>query len=493
NIMPLSAAMFQSERKNPAPQCPPRLEVQMLTPVSWSRMPNHFLHVDTRRAGERLGWAVQCQEPLMMMALHIPEENRCLDILELSERLDLQRFHSHTLSLYRSVCALGNNRVAHALCSHVDQAQLLHALEDAHLPGPLRAGYYDLLISIHLESACRSRRSMLSEYIVPLSPETRAITLFPPGRSAEDGPRRHGLPGVGVTTSLRPPHHFSPPCFVAALPAAGAAEAPARLSPAIPLEALRDKALRMLGEAVRDGGQHARDPVGGSVEFQFVPVLKLVSTLLVMGVFSDEDVKQILKMIEPEVFTEEEEKEEEEEEDEEEKEEDEEEEEAHEKEDEEKEEEEEEEAAEEEAAELEEGLLQMTLPESVKLQMCHLLEYFCDQELQHRVESLAAFAECYVDKLQANQRGRYGLLMKAFTMSAAETARRTREFRSPPQEQINMLLQFKNGADEEDCPLPEDVRQDLVNFHQDLLAHCGKKVERAPPPNFLLRPLLKFQ
>lgn len=76
NIMPLSAAMFLSERKNPAPQCPPRLEVQMLTPVSWSRMPNHFLHVDTRRAGERLGWAVQCQEPLMMMALHIPEENR---------------------------------------------------------------------------------------------------------------------------------------------------------------------------------------------------------------------------------------------------------------------------------------------------------------------------------------------------------------------------------------------------------------------------------
>lgn len=76
NIMPLSAAMFLSERKNPAPQCPPRLEVQMLMPVSWSRMPNHFLQVETRRAGERLGWAVQCREPLTMMALHIPEENR---------------------------------------------------------------------------------------------------------------------------------------------------------------------------------------------------------------------------------------------------------------------------------------------------------------------------------------------------------------------------------------------------------------------------------
>uniref|UniRef100_A0A5F8GAP9 Ryanodine receptor 1 n=1 Tax=Monodelphis domestica TaxID=13616 RepID=A0A5F8GAP9_MONDO len=458
NIMPLSAAMFLSERKNPAPQCPPRLEVQMLMPVSWSRMPNHFLQVETNRAGDRLGWAVQCEDPLTMMALHIPEENRCMDVLELSERLSLQRFHSHTLNLYRAVCALGNNRVAHALCSHVDQAQLLHAIEDAHLPGPLRAGYYDLLISIHLESACRSRRSMLNEYIVPLTPETSTITLFPPGPSADPGeesPRRHGLPGVGTSTSLRPPLHFSPPCFVAAPEGAGTAEAPARFSPSIPLEVLRDKALRMLGEAVRDGGQHARDPVGGSVEFQFVPVLKLVSTLLVMGIFCDEDVKQILRMIEPEVFKEEEEEEEEEEEDEEEKEED----------------EEEEEAA------VEEGLLQMKLPESVKLQMCHLLEYFCDQELQHRVEALIAFSERYVDRLQGNQRCRYGLLMRAFTMSAAETARRTREFRSPPQEQINMLLHFKGGEDEEECPVPDEVRQELLDFHQDLLLHCGIQLE----------------
>lgn len=90
-----------------------------------------------------------------------------------------------------------------------------------------------------------------------------------------------------------------------------------------------------------------------------------------MGVFRDEDVKQILKMIEPEVFTEEEEedeeeKEEDEGEDEEEKEEDEEEE-AQEKEDEEKEEEETAEGEKEEG--LEEGLLQMKLPESVKLQV----------------------------------------------------------------------------------------------------------------------------
>lgn len=58
----------------------------------------------------------------------------------------------------------------------------------------------------------------------------------------------------------------------------------------------------MLTEAVQDGGQAMRDPVGGSVEFHFVPILKLISTLLIMGVFEDEDVKHILKLIEPTVF-----------------------------------------------------------------------------------------------------------------------------------------------------------------------------------------------
>lgn len=68
--------MFRSERMNPVPQCPPRLDVQMLTPVIWSRMPNHFLNPEVGKVNERLGWMLECTEPLTMMALHIPEENR---------------------------------------------------------------------------------------------------------------------------------------------------------------------------------------------------------------------------------------------------------------------------------------------------------------------------------------------------------------------------------------------------------------------------------
>ena len=138
----------------------------------------------------------------------LPALPRCIDILELSERMDMLKFHYHTLKLYGSVCALGNNRVAHALCSHVDESQLFYAIENTYLPGPLRGGYYDLLISIHLESAKRARLGTNREFIVPMTTETLSITLYP------DAEKAHALPGVGLTTCLRPKLHFSPINFV---------------------------------------------------------------------------------------------------------------------------------------------------------------------------------------------------------------------------------------------------------------------------------------
>lgn len=87
NVMPLSAGLFKSEHKNPVSQCPPRLHVQFLTHVLWSRVPNQFLKVDVSRISERQGWMIQCLNPLQFMALHIPEENRlmflCQSISEL--------------------------------------------------------------------------------------------------------------------------------------------------------------------------------------------------------------------------------------------------------------------------------------------------------------------------------------------------------------------------------------------------------------------------
>ncbi|KFQ34583.1 Ryanodine receptor 2, partial [Merops nubicus] len=450
NVMPLSAGLFKSEHKNPVSQCPPRLHVQFLTHVLWSRVPNHFLKADVSRISERQGWMIQCLNPLQFMALHIPEENRTIDILELTEQEELLKFHYHTLRLYSAVCALGNNRVAHAMCSHVDESQLLYAIENKYMPGLLRAGYYDLLIDIHLNTYATARLMMNNEFIVPMTDETKSITLFP------DENKKHGLPGIGLSTSLRPRMQFSSPSFVSI------SSECFQFSPEFPLEILKAKTIEMLTEAVQEGSLHVRDPVGGSTEFLFVPLIKLFYTLLIMGIFNNGDLKHILQLIEPRVFKEAMIQEDEID--------------FSEKEmssDELKSEEGEEETRGEKVPK--EGLLQMKLPEPVKLQMCHLLQYLCDCQVRHRIEAIVAFSDDFVAKLQENQRFRYNEVMQALNMSAALTARKTKEFRSPPQEQINMLLNFKD--DKNDCPCPEEIRDQLLYFHEDLMTHCGIELD----------------
>lgn len=39
--------------------------------------------------------------------------------------------------------------------------------------------------------------------------------------------------------------------------------------------------------------------------------------------------------------------------------------------------------------------------------------------------------------------------------------------------QLILLTNFKHGPEQEDCPVPDDVRETLQEFHNDLLAHCG--------------------
>ncbi|KAH0622519.1 hypothetical protein JD844_024895, partial [Phrynosoma platyrhinos] len=432
NVMPLSAGLFKSEHKNPIPQCPPRLHVQFLTHVLWSRVPNHFLKVDISRISERQGWSVQCLEPLQFMSLHIPEENRSIDILELSEQEELLRFHYHTLRLYSAVCALGNNRVAHAMCSHVDESQLLYAIENKYMAGLLRAGYYDLLIDIHLNTYATARLMMNNEFIVPMTDETKSITLFP------DENKKHGLPGIGLSTSLRPRMQFSSPSFVRVNNECY------QYSPEFPLEILKAKTIEMLTEAVQEGSLHVRDPVGGTTEFLFVPLIKLFYTLLIMGIFHNGDLKHILQLIEPSVFKE-------------------------------------------DTSHEDESRILVKEPVTEGLnseaggnelrgeKMCHLLQYLCDCQIRHRIEAIVAFSDDFVAKLQENQRFRYNEVMQALNMSAALTAKKTKEFRSPPQEQINMLLNFKD--DKNDCPCPEEIRDHLLDFHEDLMAHCGIQLD----------------
>ena len=69
-----------------------------------------------------------CVAAVPMLSLHVPEEERSVDILELIEQPELLTFHEHTLELYRAVCSQGNHRVARELTKHVTEEQLKFAI-----------------------------------------------------------------------------------------------------------------------------------------------------------------------------------------------------------------------------------------------------------------------------------------------------------------------------------------------------------------------------
>lgn len=150
--LPLSAAVLPTSDKHVNPQFPPRLKVQCLKPQQWARVPNQTLQVHALKLSDIRGWSMLCEDPNSMLALHIPEEDRCIDILELIEMDKLLAFHSYSLTLYAALCYQSNYRAAHALCLHVDQKQLSYAIKSEYMSGPLRQGFYDLLIALHLES-----------------------------------------------------------------------------------------------------------------------------------------------------------------------------------------------------------------------------------------------------------------------------------------------------------------------------------------------------
>uniref|UniRef100_M3ZNQ9 Ryanodine receptor 2-like n=1 Tax=Xiphophorus maculatus TaxID=8083 RepID=M3ZNQ9_XIPMA len=450
NAMPLSSALLRSQRRNPCPLCPPRFQVQYLKPVTWTRVPDSGLKVFVDWPDEHHGWRVQCFDPQQVMTLQIPDENKCVDILELSELDDLLAFHQNILLLYCSLCALGNTRVCHALCSHVDQSQILYAIQNPHLPGPLRLAYYQLSHT----TACLT---MNHEYIIPMTDQAREASFYLSRvNGVSDGGNGQTPEGTCRSTCLKPQMRFSSPCFVRGdgTEAEGAVEIACPDSPEIPLDTLRNLTADMLTAGVVAVGQGMRDPAGGSVELLLVPILRLLYNLLVMGVFEDEDLVRVLRLIEPNVFS--------------------------------KNVKTVEEAKDgkqrgksinkKEDDAIKQGLLQMELPEPVQLELCHLLSYLCDCQVRHRVEAVTAFSGNFVRQLQENQRFRYTQVMQALNMSAALTARKTKEFRLPPQEQINLLLSFREDEQQENCPCPVELQQLLRDFHHLLNTHCGTDI-----------------
>lgn len=281
---------------------------------------------------------------------------------------------------------------------------------------------------------------MNHEYILPMTAKAGDATLYPSSLTGDNG--GNGCANSSQGASLKPQMHFSSPCFVRNCESErnDAAERNHGDSPQFPLELLKDMAVQMLTEAARALCQEVRDPAGGTVELLLVPLIKLAYSLVVMGVLEGEDLGKVLRLLDSGVsFTNSQSP-------------------THEEKDDEK---EYSHRHHQEDDDPKIGLLQMKLPEAVKLevseaqfspvpfgaclkqtgvflrsQLCRLLAYLCDCQMRQRIEAAAAFSHAFVCQLQENQRFRYNEVMQALNMSAALTARKTKEFRSPPREQV---------------------------------------------------------
>lgn len=66
------------------------------------------------------------------------------------------------------------------------------------MSGPLRCGFHELLIAIHLETHAEARQNTTNEYIIPLTRHLRGKNVFS-DESEDTFP-----PMIGQTYSIRP-------------------------------------------------------------------------------------------------------------------------------------------------------------------------------------------------------------------------------------------------------------------------------------------------
>uniref|UniRef100_A0AC34QR18 Ryanodine receptor n=1 Tax=Panagrolaimus sp. JU765 TaxID=591449 RepID=A0AC34QR18_9BILA len=432
---PLSAAMFKTSAKSLVPSCPPRLTVEKMYPVHWARVPNECLRTTALKLSDVRGWSVLCDDPVRNLMVYVPEKDLSYDMLELIEKTDLLQFHRQTLDLYCKLAAHGNHRVAHVLCSHVDEDQIMYAVKNHYLSGPIRQGLHDFLIAVHLKTHADARQSTAQEYVIPLVDELTGKNVFDPDNEGR-------YPQIlGPAVSILPTMKSEPVKDLVTK------EMEMKLlPPELNFEALKNHVMAAVKNCTENAVMACRDLIGGNNLNHFEPLLKLFDHLLLIGLITDDDIIEVLKLIQPAAFDENW-----------------------------------------KPGTKQKGLTDIELAEGVKIQVCNILDHMCDIQLRHRIESLTAFCEGFVGDLQQDQCRRY-MDIKQTDMPPAEAAKRTKEFRCPPKEQMFRLLNCKTKEDTsnmmldeevevDQCPMSEVLQEQLRDFCTTLVAKIGCKQE----------------
>ena len=162
-----------------APLCPRRIKVLALTESCWRRQPMYQANYKTS-VGSRGALQVTTEkDPSLSIFVTLPQEDRVMDILEISEHHKLMNFHIRTLEAYAAVCSHSNLELAKMISQHINCKQLLQCLKTAGMRSELKAAYLKLVTYLHLEHEVQTRLLMRGEFILPLSKCTHSVSLFP--------------------------------------------------------------------------------------------------------------------------------------------------------------------------------------------------------------------------------------------------------------------------------------------------------------------------
>ena len=191
------------------PLCPKRIKVTALTDSCWRRQP---MYRTNYRSSVSAGGSLQAtteKEPSLSIYITLPQEDRVMDILEISEKHELMNFHIRTLEAYAAVCSHSNLQLAKGICQHIDGRQLLQCLRTEGMRPELKAAYLKLVTYLYLEHEVQTRLLMRGEFILPLSKCSQSVPLFPvvaKSNGSKSQPQEYSLrgamlPGIGLGQS----------------------------------------------------------------------------------------------------------------------------------------------------------------------------------------------------------------------------------------------------------------------------------------------------
>lgn len=295
------------------------------------------------------------------IAVTMRDEGIAFSIFELIEYPDLLDFQLATLEAFSCVSSHGNLETGAAIAGVVDTRQLLHTVRLEGIDHSLKAAYFQLLSSLHLQPMVQASLLTKGELIVPLSRLTRS--------AAASTKRRKSSMSDALAT-------WSPPSSPSSSSSSSSDNC------VFPLDELKELVLESLKSILSKDYSVSLCPQRRKEQPNpLVPLLHILDSLLVIGnVRHKADFDSLLELLDPSAFGE---------------------------------------------SDVDYvsighltvyfagkqgcGLLSLEIArdEAIKLALCNVLQHLCDRQVLCHVMDVISFAQGYVEQLRCEQERRY--------------------------------------------------------------------------------------